>query len=359
MKQLFINGRFLGRRATGVDRFASEILRALDQLLERNPPAVSFVLLVPRKTVLPVPVFKHIKIRFVGTNASIFWEQVVLPFHSLRGSLLNLCNSAPVFKFNQYVAIHDAAPLSVPESYGIKFRLWYGFLMPILGLMGKRVITVSEFSKGDIAKQYHISREKIDVVGESGEHMLRIPADPGILKKNGLRPGGYVLGVSSMTPHKNFSTLVEAVSLMRDERSFDVVVAGGANSKIFGKVKMPNNVKMVGYVSDGELRALYENAACFVFPSYYEGFGLPPMEAMSLGCPVVAAHAASIPEVCGSAAVYFDPKNAQQLAETLKRVLGDPAELTRLRAAVQKHALSMTWLQSAQQLLALIGLARS
>src|SRR5207253_1940106 len=117
----------------------------------------------------------------------------------------------------------------------------------------------------------------------------------------------YVLAVGSLTPNKNFNGVVRAATLLGD-LDCKIVAAGGANTRVFNGVALADDALiMAGYVTDGELHALYENAACFIFPSFYEGFGLPPLEAMHCGCPVIVSDRASLPEVCGEAAVYCDP----------------------------------------------------
>ena len=131
----------------------------------------------------------------------------------------------------------------------------------------------------------------------------------------------------------------------------DVVIAGGANAKVFGDAGKDDDERIhwLGYVSDGELAALYQQAWAFVFPSIYEGFGIPPLEAMQWGCPVVAARAASIPEVCGDAALYFDPRNAGELVAALQRLAADDGLRQHLSDEGRKRAALFSWPQAARQ----------
>jgi glycosyltransferase involved in cell wall biosynthesis len=161
-----------------------------------------------------------------------------------------------------------------------------------------------------------------------------------------------VFAVSSLATHKNFGLVVEALGKLENP-PFDIAIAGGANARVFGNSGILNspNIKWLGYVSDEELRALYESAMCFVFPSIYEGFGIPPLEAMNCGCPVLASHAASIPEVCGDAALYFNPNDADELAALLLRVSKDEelrAEFSRKGLA---RAQEFSWENAARQIL--------
>lgn len=349
-REILINGRFLGRRPTGVDRFAFELLRALDDLLEEQPhPTLRFRILVPQGVSAS---FRHLAVETCGRRQGLLWEQLELPLAARGLPLLSLCNAAPLFKRQQIVTLHDAAPAQVPESYGRAFRLWYRCLMPWLGCIAPRVLTVSQFSARAIAAAYHVRADKIRVLAESGEHMLRVAADAGLLERHALLGRPYVLAVSSMVPHKGFATLVRAVELLGADCGFDVVIAGGTDPRIFAGASLPGFVRHVGYVTDGELRALYEHAACFVFPSYYEGFGLPAAEAMALGCPVIAANAASIPEVCGSAARYFPAGDAQALSTLLQQSLRDEAWLQAAHDRSLAQATHWRWRDAASQLLA-------
>jgi glycosyltransferase involved in cell wall biosynthesis len=158
-----------------------------------------------------------------------------------------------------------------------------------------------------------------------------------------------------MSPHKNFRALVEAVALL-GEVDFDVIIAGGTNPGIFKStgIQLPENVKHVGYVSDDELKSLYSSAACFIYPSLYEGFGLPPLEAMSNGCPVIVSRAGALPEVCGDAALYCDPRNPQDIADKIKIMMSDTKLREELRAKGLLHSKRYTWEKCARETLSAI-----
>ncbi|WP_144153930.1 glycosyltransferase family 4 protein [Paraburkholderia sp. BCC1885] len=351
---LLINGRFLGRRATGVDRFAFETIRALDQMIELHDPLVAGLraeIIVPEALAAMPNQFRHVGLRAAGKGGGLRWEQLALP-HAARGQLLlNLCNSGPLLYGRQVTVLHDAAPARVPESYSRSFVAWYRLMAPRIGRVSKRVITVSEFSRRELSDAYQIPAGKIGVVPESGEHMLRVPQDEGAIAPTlGGRP--FVLAVGSSNRHKNFGLVGEAARLIRDAQ-FDIVVVGGGDAKVYGASQeaLPEFVKHLGYVSDSELASLYRRAACFVYPSRYEGFGLPPVEALALGCPVIASRLPPVQEACGDAVLYTSPDDPAELARLLEQITGDAMLRAQLRERGRLLTEKLTWRATAVKLI--------
>ncbi|QGZ60764.1 glycosyltransferase family 4 protein [Paraburkholderia acidisoli] len=351
---LLINGRFLGRRATGVDRFAFETIRALDQLIEMRDPLVAGLrgeIVVPEAMASIANPFRHVSLRASGKGGGVRWEQLGLPQAARGRLLLNLCNSGPLMYRRQVTVLHDAAPTRVPDSYSRSFVAWYRLMAPQIGRVSQRVITVSEFSRREISDAYRIPHAKIGVVSESGEHMLRVQADEAAVapKLNG-RP--FVLAVGSLNRHKNFQLVADAARQIGDAQ-FDIVVVGGGDARVYGTGKdaLPAFVKHLGYVSDGELAALYRRAACFVYPSRYEGFGLPPVEALALGCPVIASRLPAVQEACGDAALYTSPDNPAELAQLLQQITADAALRARLRERGRARTEELTWRATAARLI--------
>jgi glycosyltransferase involved in cell wall biosynthesis len=353
--RIAINGRFLLRPATGVDRFAFEVVRGLDVLLGVRHPAVSALaveILVPESETPVSKPFAHIDMRVVPGGQGQLWEQLQLPRAAQGALLLNLCNTAPLFLRHQVVVLHDAAPMRVPDSYSLTFRTWYRLMAPMLGRSCRRIVTVSQFSSRELRDIYSIPAGKIGIVSESGEHMLRPDEDAGVLCKHGLGRRPFVLAVSSLTRHKNFGLVVDALRLM-PEAKFDVVVAGGTDPAVYASnaTPLPASIKHIGFVSDGELKALFRKAVCFVHPSRYEGFGLPPVEAMTLGCPVIAADLPAVREACGDAVIYVSPDDPAGLAIEIGRVTGNDTLRASLRERGLERAGQLTWLATVEQLL--------
>jgi len=351
---LLINGRFLGRRATGVDRFALETLRALDQLLASRDPLVAGLraeIVVPEAlAAIPNP-FAHVGLRARGHGGGLRWEQFALPRAARGRLLLNLCNSGPLTYRRQVTVLHDAAPARVPDSYSRSFAAWYRLMAPRIGRVAQRVLTVSEFSRRELSDAYRIPAGKIGVVPESGEHMLRVPEN-GDAFAPALNARPFALAVGSLNRHKNFWLVAEAARLIGDA-PFDIVVVGGGDPKVYGtnQCALPPFVKHLGYVSDSELAALYRRAACFVYPSRYEGFGLPPVEALALGCPVIASRLPAVQEACADAVLYTSPDDPAELARLLRQITGDAGLRAKLRERGRARTAQLTWRATAVRLI--------
>ena len=349
--EVLINARFLTQTTTGVQRYAIEIVKALDKLIGDGHPATrghSFTLLSPQDVRQELGL-KNIPVKRVGRFGGHLWEQLELPYYARHGLLLSLCNAAPLAKRNQIVAIHDAAVFVNPKNFSLPFRGWYKVLLTALGKVARRIITVSAFSKKELIRHCGIDESKLFVTYEGGEHALAAVPQDGVLRRWGIDGRRYVLAVSSVSPNKNFSAVVRAVELL-GETDFKVVIAGGTNHKVFGgsESPLPDSVIRVGYVSDGALRSLYEHAACFVYPSLYEGFGLPPLEAMNCGCPVVVSEMASMPEVCDDAALYCDPHDPKDISDKIRHLMENEDLRTRLRQKGAPRAELFSWERSAR-----------
>ncbi|BDG71801.1 glycosyltransferase family 4 protein [Roseomonas fluvialis] len=351
MTGIAINGRFLTQGMTGVQRFATEITAAADELAARGAWPAARVLHPPGARDAGL---RALRAEPAGTRSGQAWEQLDLP-RALRGDvLMNLGNTAPILAgARQAVVIHDAGAFDTPESYSFAFRSWYRLLQRLLARRGARILTVSHFSRGRIAAALRIDPASIAVLPEGGEHILRIPADGAVLGRHRLEPARYALVVGNPAAHKNLAALTAAADVL-GQHGLTLAVAGAADPAVFraGGGVAAGAARVLGRVSDSELRALYENALCLVFPSRYEGFGLPPLEAMTCGCAVVAAHAGAVPEVCGEAALYFDPAQPATLAEALDRLITEDGLRDGLRDAGRARATRFTWEGAARELLA-------
>jgi glycosyltransferase involved in cell wall biosynthesis len=349
---IFVNARFLGEPITGLQRWGREVLRALDAMVEDGTidrKLWKFVLLLPGQPAADAPTFRHHELRPGGILRSHLWEQFELPWRARGGPLLNFKNTAPITRKRQLVVIHDLQVFARPDTHSAGFNRVYRFLLPRGARRAQALCAVSRSTAAEIEKYFNIPRARISVTGGGHEHVLAARADLTFLDRHQLPRGRYLLAVSSLNPNKNFAAILRALKLA----ALDVplVIAGETNARVFAGAgaQLPAGAIQVGRVNDGELRALYENALGFVFPSFYEGWGLPPGEAMALGCPVLVSITTSLPEVCGEAAFYCDPTDDASIARALTKMVQDEPERRRMAALGPAQAGKHTWRGAAEK----------
>jgi len=351
-----VNGRFLSRNATGVDRYAQEILTAMDALIcEGHPLAggLKLEILCAAGAVAASP-FVSIPIRMLPSAPGHFWEQFILPGY-VRGGLLSLCNTGPLALKRQIVCIHDLNSRITPESYGLMFRAVYRVLVPALGHRAARIVTVSRFSQKTLGQFGIAPVDEIAVIHDGYEHVLEWDADRSPLNGADL-PLAFVLLVGSKAPHKN-TAIIYSIAADLAAMGVHILVAGGEDANVYARVhsgQLPTNVKHLGRVNNDDLSFLYQRALCLVFPSKTEGFGLPVLEAMALGCPVVSSNAASLPEVCGEAVLYAPPDDAAVWLAAIGRLAAEPTLRENLARAGLKRSKAFSWRQGAEKYLELM-----
>jgi glycosyltransferase involved in cell wall biosynthesis len=348
--EIFVNSRFMTQVVTGVQRYAIEICK---QIKRQNP---STVLLAPNN-ILDKALAGVLGVRTVGKLTGHLWEQFDLPwFLKKHGQpvLVNLCNMAPLYYPRNVVTIHDLAVLHNPEWFSLKFRSYYRWALSQIARKSLKVLTVSSFSKQKITELLGVPEERVAVIPAAvAENFSRL-ADESFPNKY----GRYVLAVSSLEPRKNFARLIEAF-LRAKLQDVKLIVAGG-QSRVFsdpglqGILNNADNIILAGYLQDAELAGLYQHALCLVYPSLYEGFGLPALEAMACGCPVVVSRIASLSEVCGDAAYYVEPHDIDSIADGICKVATDEQLRKTLMKKGSERVAMFSWKASAKQLLEVI-----
>lgn len=345
-----INGRFAAQSLTGVQRYAAEISQALDRILTDNPEMsrrLSLSLVLPSNVALPFAT-NAVTLRKTPFGGGHLWDQFVFPFYC-SGRALSLGNFGPLSVKNHIVCIHDANTFVVPDSYSRTFGAFYRMMLPLVGRRARRIATVSEFSARMLVEHGIAAADKIFVAPNGHEHVLRWDARRGnrALLERSHRP--YVLLLGSRAPHKNIGTVLAAAPAL-NEGGIDILVVG-SRSSIFSDnnlaVEGPN-IRFLGRVDDDDLALLYENALCLAFPSITEGFGLPPLEAMVCGCPVIAANTASLPEVGGDAFMYADPGKPRVWQELILTLAASNERRQFLIGEGRTRARSFSWAKSAQ-----------
>jgi len=269
--------------------------------------------------------------------------------------------------YRTVVTIHDLVSFLFPETVPRKYSLYMRLMTRVAARSADRIIAVSGATKVDLQRTLGIPDDKIAVIHEAVAPEFGVAPEPSavgaVVRRYGIRRP-YCLFVGNLEPRKNLNRLIEAFALLKargsqGSGSHQLVLAGTRAwlySGIFRAVEahgLASEVVFTGYVAPGDLPALYAGAACFVFPSVYEGFGLPVLEAMSAGTPVVASRAGAIPEVAGDAALLVDAGRAPEIAEAIEAVLGDAALRARLVARGRARAQTFTWEAVARQTLAI------
>lgn len=361
---VFVNGKFCAQRTTGVQRYARCALAALDARLAASVPRPSWTLLLPPGA--EAPVLRAIDARHVpwgGPGGLHGWEQLALPRAARQGVLLNLAGSAPAWDLETQVCVmHDAAAFDQPQAYTRAFVTWYRWLFRRLARRPTtRLVTVSAFSRERLAAALGLPLERFTIASGGAQHFDDVVADATLLMAKGLDRQTFVLAVGSHNPTKNLSRLVEAWGLL-GRADLRLAVVGGSNDRVFeasgAALQALDGVIHLGPVDDATLKALYERALAFVFPSLYEGFGLPPLEAMACGCPVAASTAPAVREACGDAAVYFDPLLPQEIAGALRRLIDDPDLCCAVRDRGRERVTHFRWDATAQSLLGTVEAAQ-
>lgn len=341
-----VNGRYLTQKATGVHRYAFEICNKLHEM------GVDFHVAVPNEI---HPDYKFsFKVVKCGSLNTHLWEQISLPRYLKRiGSplLISFTGCGPLNYSNQIMTIHDVSHERYPEWFSKNYYRFYHYMMPRIGKKAHAVLTVSEFSKKEIVDTLGINSEKIHVVHSnvpfhnkpSKEEILNFTRNPEAER--------YILAVSSMDPRKNFVRLVQAFDKIKDKSVKLYII--GMSFKAFNTPDLQKligeNVHLPGYIPDEKLQTMYQNALLSVYPSLYEGFGLPPLESMTYGCPVINSDIPALREVSQDAALYVDPYNVEDITQKIEQLLVDEP----LRKELQEKGLlqikKYSWDKSAKQ----------
>lgn len=363
MDTVSINGRFLTQPLTGVQRFARELTHALDRALGAGalPAALQGLrwrILVPGGAEIDTA-YRHLALERRGHGSGHLWEQTTLARATRRDILVGFGGSGPLLHPRQLVVIHDATIFRHPEAFSRGYRALHTLLGFAL-TRSARIATVSQFSRGELSAIFRVPAAGIAVIHNAPDHFAETEPDTSIVSRLGLRDQGFFVLVGTLKPNKNVDFAIRAFreAALPGQK---LVIVGGIHSHVFkgGGIAEADDLIFAGKLSDAEIAGLERQATAFVFPSLYEGFGIPPLEAMTQGCPVLAADIPAVREACGDAALYFDPRDGASLRRALQSILSEPARRAALVAAGKTNLARFSWDGSAQALLAILAGMRS
>ncbi len=332
----------------GVQRFAAEICLQLKAQLKD-------VVFVAPPDLKHTALAKKLGAVSVGRNQGHLWEQVDLLWHLLKqGSpyLLSLTNTAPILYHKNFTTIHDLIYLRFPQWHSKKYYYFHKLSDRILAATSQHMFTVSNFSKREISNLLHMKLKKITVVSNAVSSQLIAP--PTAQKVTAY--GKYILSVSSFDPRKNINRLIRAYQNL-PAKDVSLVLVGRQVMPYFtldSNVDKTDKIHFVKDVSDETLARLYANAELFVYPSLYEGFGIPPLEAMANGCPVVASNTTSLPEILGDGAYYIDPTESNNITNAIATVLYNRDVRLPLTEKGKLKAKEYSWQRSASTIVSTI-----
>ena len=344
LRPFTINGRFLAQPMTGVQRYAREIVSAMDGLLESE--GVRVRLAVPSGTETSLRL-KAIAVERRGKVGGHLWEQTVLPA-ATRDPSLHLCNTAPAVSHGHVVCLHDANVFIEPESYGRAFRTYYQVLQPWIAKRAMKVVTVSRDAALQLARHIDIRARDIEVLPNGHEHALLWNPSRSRLSERWTPRRSFILLLASQARHKNVARIIGLAEAV-DAMGLDLVVVG-RQAPIFAEAATgsASNLFRLGAVEDDDLAVLLSEALCLAFPSLTEGFGLPLVEAMAWGCPVVSSNRASLPEVCGAAALMANPQDDQLWLEHFGALVASRDLADDLRHRGREQMKKFSWTASAR-----------
>ncbi|MDZ7771564.1 MAG: glycosyltransferase family 1 protein [Balneolaceae bacterium] len=337
---LAINGHFKGQPVTGVQRYAREVTGRFKRMGQEF------------QWVDPPPGLESDALRQL-------WMQLRMPARVPGGALLwSPTNSGPVFHARQVVTLHDLADQLHPEWFSRRYSAWRSMILPPLLRRVRGIITISDYSRRTILERYPFTEGKIEVIynGVDSRHFRRRDEEEvgRMRRKLGLSKR-YLVTVGSLDPRKNLNRLLDAWHRLpaRIREEYELVIAGASSDKFsFSLDRDPGErVRFTGYVDYDDLPALYSGASLFVYPSLFEGFGLPVLEAMACGTPVLTSDTTALGELAGDKAVTVDPQHAGQLGDEMLRLLEAPGRRRELGEKGVAYASGFTWDETARKTL--------
>ncbi len=321
-REIVVNGRFLLRRVTGVERYGREILSRIGGR------------------------YRLEKTRANGV-AGHAWEQFILPRKLNAQSILwSPANTGPLAIPNQALTIHDLSPLEHPQWFRRSFAVWYRLFLPMLARRVQVIFTPSEYVKTKVCARLGVTN--VVVTPNGVDHCVFHPStgqSPFSL------PQSYILFVGTLEPRKNLNGLLDAWHEIKENFKSTWLIIAGSYGNVFKSINLPgemDQVRFLGYVQEEYLAGLYAGATLFILPSFDEGFGLPALEAMACGTPVIVSDGGALKEVVGDAGLVFELANPHGLSNAIRTCLSDRNLLSRLGSQGLTRATLFSWQDTAE-----------
>jgi len=363
-----VNASIIGESPTGLGLYAINLIRALDahrddlHVFTSSPRALGRL----RARILPATPLTRPERGLRGHFIRLIWVQTALRVRARAARVEALLNTVPeAILFSpipQVTVVHDLLPLFFPAEYP-RQQYYFRSLVPRVLRRSRVVVADSESTRRDIVQSYGIEPDKVRVI-YPGYDPDTYSADG--LDRSGSGEDSYLLYVGNLLPHKNLLSLLDALAILRRRHRARLIIRGDGQPAYAHAVRervetlgLDGVVTFQGYAAEGALRDLYAGAACLVLPSLREGFGLPVLEAMACGTPVITSSSSSLPEVGGDAALRADPHDAIDLSDAMYRVLTDPHLREDLRERGLKWVRAFSWRRTAEQMSRLLDEVRA
>ncbi len=350
-------------RGTGIGTYTYQLIKSLSSIDDIN----DYLIFMPKGLKTELSLAHNFTFADISAGCSFnFWDEVNIPnilsdkgidiYHVPQNGVgLSLEKACP-----SIITLHDVIPYRLPETVSKRYIKIFSENIPSIVEACEGIITVSNFSKQDIMKAFNYTEDKIQVTYLAAESIYK-PMDKtfskAFLKRKYALENKYILYVGGFSPRKNISGLIRAYSIFADKYNVKLVIAGTRGKSYEDYLELVQNLKITdkvvfpGFIPTQDLPFFYSGAEVFVYPSFYEGFGLPPVEAMACGTPVISSNVTSMPEIIGDAGILVDPKDVIELSKAIEGVLLDKDLWQRLSKHGIKRAAYFSWKKNAMETL--------